>query len=176
MRDLPGPGIEPVSPALAGGFLTPEPPGKPCGSVFHSVVVVSSFSLHVGPSVLPQAQHPASLPPGPQKSYLAETWNPALVCSLGLWERRNISIVVLPYAWGLVGLLKHAISFNFHSIPVRLVLYLFYRWRNLGSESHLLWVWEVLLQKLGKQVSDVSLIARTPRMRSTGNYTWAWSS
>ena len=27
--DLPGPGIEPVSPALAGGFLTPEPPGKP---------------------------------------------------------------------------------------------------------------------------------------------------
>ena len=28
MWDLPGPGIEPVSPALAGGFLTPAPPGK----------------------------------------------------------------------------------------------------------------------------------------------------
>ena len=28
MRDLPGPGIEPVSPALAGGFFTTEPPGK----------------------------------------------------------------------------------------------------------------------------------------------------
>ena len=27
--DLPGPGIEPVSPALAGGFLTNVPPGKP---------------------------------------------------------------------------------------------------------------------------------------------------
>ena len=30
--DLPDPGIEPaspVSPALAGGFFTPEPPGKP---------------------------------------------------------------------------------------------------------------------------------------------------
>ena len=26
--DLPGPGIEPVSPALAGGFLTSGPPGK----------------------------------------------------------------------------------------------------------------------------------------------------
>ena len=26
--DLPGPGVEPVSPALAGGFLTTEPPGK----------------------------------------------------------------------------------------------------------------------------------------------------
>ena len=27
--DLPGPGIEPVSPALAGEFFTTEPPGKP---------------------------------------------------------------------------------------------------------------------------------------------------
>ena len=29
MWDLPGSGIEPVSPALTGGFFTPEPPGKP---------------------------------------------------------------------------------------------------------------------------------------------------
>ena len=29
MWDLPGPGLEPVSPALAGGFPTTEPPGKP---------------------------------------------------------------------------------------------------------------------------------------------------
>ena len=28
--DLPDPGIEPVSPASAGGFFTAEPPGKPC--------------------------------------------------------------------------------------------------------------------------------------------------
>ena len=28
MWDLPGPGIEPMSPALAGGFLTTVPPGK----------------------------------------------------------------------------------------------------------------------------------------------------
>ena len=28
MWDLPGPGIEPVSPAVAGGFLTTEPTGK----------------------------------------------------------------------------------------------------------------------------------------------------
>ena len=27
MWDLPGPGLEPVSPALAGGFLTTAPPG-----------------------------------------------------------------------------------------------------------------------------------------------------
>ena len=29
--DLPDPGIEPASPALAGGFFTTEPPGKPDG-------------------------------------------------------------------------------------------------------------------------------------------------
>ena len=29
MWDLPGPGMEPVSPALAGRFFTTEPPGKP---------------------------------------------------------------------------------------------------------------------------------------------------
>ena len=29
MWNLPGPGIEPMSPALAGRFLTTAPPGKP---------------------------------------------------------------------------------------------------------------------------------------------------
>ena len=30
MWDLPGSGTEPISPALAGGFFTNEPSGKPC--------------------------------------------------------------------------------------------------------------------------------------------------
>ena len=34
MRDLSGPGIEPVSPALADGFLTTGPPGKSLGCGF----------------------------------------------------------------------------------------------------------------------------------------------
>ena len=34
MWHLPGPGIEPVSPALAGGFLTMAPPGKSSTRVF----------------------------------------------------------------------------------------------------------------------------------------------
>ena len=29
LGDLPNPGIKPMSPALAGGFFTTEPPGKP---------------------------------------------------------------------------------------------------------------------------------------------------
>ena len=43
MWDLPGPGLEPVSPALAGGFLTTEPPGKPFSCFLKQVVV--AFSL-----------------------------------------------------------------------------------------------------------------------------------
>ena len=35
MWDLPGPGLEPVSPALAGGFLTTAPPGKPPPTRLH---------------------------------------------------------------------------------------------------------------------------------------------
>ena len=35
MWDLPGPGFEPVSPALAGGFLTTAPPGKPQSEDFN---------------------------------------------------------------------------------------------------------------------------------------------
>ena len=36
MWDLPGPGLEPMSPALAGGFLTTAPPGKPLFFIFNS--------------------------------------------------------------------------------------------------------------------------------------------
>ena len=34
MWDLPGPGIRPVSPALAGGFFTIESPGKTQARIF----------------------------------------------------------------------------------------------------------------------------------------------
>ena len=34
MWDVLRPGIEPVSPALAGGFFTTEPPGKPQDYLF----------------------------------------------------------------------------------------------------------------------------------------------
>ena len=35
MWDLPGPGFEPVSAALAGGFLTTVPPGRSGNSIFN---------------------------------------------------------------------------------------------------------------------------------------------
>ena len=50
MWDLPGPGLEPVFPALAGGFLTTVPPGKPKRSCFikvYTAEVKSELSLAV---------------------------------------------------------------------------------------------------------------------------------
>ena len=43
MWDLPRPGLEPVSPALAGGFSTTAPPGKP---------YEHSYGLGIFPSVM----------------------------------------------------------------------------------------------------------------------------
>ena len=40
MWDLPGPGLEPVSPALAGRFSTTAPPGKPL--IFNKTIKMTS--------------------------------------------------------------------------------------------------------------------------------------
>ena len=55
MWDLPGPGLEPMSPALAGGFLTTAPPGKPekrelLYTVGGYVTWCSSYGKHYGNS------------------------------------------------------------------------------------------------------------------------------
>ena len=50
MWDLPGPGLEPMSPALAGGFLTTAPPGKPhsdSSELIYSYVALYNF-YHLG--------------------------------------------------------------------------------------------------------------------------------
>ena len=48
--DLPGSGIEPVSPALAGGFFTTEPPGKPIFPFLDNIL--SSLDLIIAPFLL----------------------------------------------------------------------------------------------------------------------------
>ena len=45
MWDLPGPGLEPVSPALAGRFLTTAPPGKPPGGFLTTVLPGKSHEI-----------------------------------------------------------------------------------------------------------------------------------
>ena len=52
MRDFPGPGIEPLSLALAGGSFTTDPPGK--------LILLLIFENHNSCSILP---HPASVLP-----------------------------------------------------------------------------------------------------------------
>ena len=50
MWDFPGPGLEPTSPALAGGFFTTTPPGKPGSFLFSWVIfplsVYNSLFVH----------------------------------------------------------------------------------------------------------------------------------
>ena len=46
MWDLPGLGLEPVSPALAGGFLTTAPPGKSLYQVLVTVPLQVDFLKH----------------------------------------------------------------------------------------------------------------------------------
>ena len=55
--DLPGPGLKPVSPALAGGFLTTVLPGKPQLSILHILVYVCQ-------SQSPNSSHPCLSPVG----------------------------------------------------------------------------------------------------------------
>ena len=51
MWDLPGPRLEPVSPALAGGFLTTVPPGKSlkCINLFIHQIFIDRCSKHETP-------------------------------------------------------------------------------------------------------------------------------
>ena len=60
---VPGPGIEPMSPALQGGFLTTGAPGKPCPRSFKEknkinqkypifTCIIDIFSLQLYPSHL----------------------------------------------------------------------------------------------------------------------------
>ena len=78
MWDPPGPGLEPMSPALAGGFLTTAPPGKPPSTGFLKSGPISGAGLvqrPVGPqphgcppssnSCLRELQAKAEPRPGP---------------------------------------------------------------------------------------------------------------
>ena len=47
MWDLPRPGLEPVSPALAGRLSTTAPPGKPLNFIIGIVRFISAISLFV---------------------------------------------------------------------------------------------------------------------------------
>ena len=47
--DLPRPGLEPVSPALAGRLSTTVPPGKPQAKVLFCAWLIGNISLNISP-------------------------------------------------------------------------------------------------------------------------------
>ena len=55
MWDLPGPGLKPVSTALAGGFLTTAPPAKPSNVNFKRPSQIITKSLGAGDALLEEA-------------------------------------------------------------------------------------------------------------------------
>ena len=54
MWDLPGPGLEPVSPALAGEFLTTAPPGKSVKFFFFKEILFSYLEIFLGKIISPR--------------------------------------------------------------------------------------------------------------------------
>ena len=79
-RDPPRPGLEPVSPALAGRFSTTAPPGKPCHSTFYSL-------LPSGP--LCQLGHWHIYTPVIGASLTTPWVTEATACSYALWEKHR---------------------------------------------------------------------------------------
>ena len=64
MWDLPRPGLEPVSPALAGGFLTTVPPGKPPNGGFLPGVFICSSSPSFASLFVPKPRPKVCSPRG----------------------------------------------------------------------------------------------------------------
>ena len=47
LEDLPNPGIEPVSPALVGGFFTTEPPRKPQKRNLEELICLKTYNPNI---------------------------------------------------------------------------------------------------------------------------------
>ena len=86
-EDLPDPGTEPASPALAGGFFTTEPPGKPLAFLFLFSLSVMSNTLQ--PHGL---QHTRLLSPSPSSGACSKS------CPLSWRCHPNISSSVIPFS------------------------------------------------------------------------------
>ena len=72
--DLSRPGVEPVSPALAGGFFTTESPGKPKEEVTSIYNIWSQLALAQGPSPLTlSCPRRSSFPPRDAPSWKIES-------------------------------------------------------------------------------------------------------
>ena len=86
-EDVPGPGTEPVCPALAGGFFTTEPPGKP-------VLLVVQFSCSVVSNSLRPHESQRTRPPRPSPTPGVHS----ISCPSSRWCHPAISSSVVPFS------------------------------------------------------------------------------
>ena len=111
MWDLPGPGIKPVSPALAGGFLTTAPPGKPTPYYLFDAVV----SVMISPNLAILIGKFISL------FFVGITDIFAFICTPSFWAS-CFCWVLSPYLFSCC-LLGCSFSFPlFHVFPILLVV------------------------------------------------------
>ena len=120
MWDLPGSGIKSMSPVLAGGFFTSQPPGKPLSQTSWKSRL-HWLSLYV--SLLPHVHHHylASVPITPLELLSPASWKPCL-CALLLGHHPAVSIFLAALSslaplprWPLwTGLLGLLLQFLFH--------------------------------------------------------------
>ena len=98
MWDLPGPGIEPMSPALAGGFLTTAPPGKSSGTGLKVILIIWSLKV-ISPFLL--ATHktlPVFFFKHLTKRYLEKVWMD-IVLIIQLLHETAIILLCLWILW-----------------------------------------------------------------------------
>ena len=132
MWDLPRPGLEPVSPALAGRFSTTAPPGKPWIYLFELVIllpldkylekelldhmVVLLLFFEEPPYCFPQWLHQFTFPPRVHKSFLFSSSLPTLLISCLL----KIAILT-GVRWNLIVVFFfHVLFFTFYESTIAL--------------------------------------------------------
>ena len=77
MWNLPGPGLEPMSPALAGGFLTTAPPGKPY-----------AYFLQLSTSLTPSVNVFSAIPPIFSILFFYSSFKKSFVCHPQNWSHK----------------------------------------------------------------------------------------
>ena len=111
--DLPSPGIESTSPALAGGFFTTEPPGKPHPRSYRIQIMASS-----------QDKLPGSTP----------VWSPTQLCIIP--NSTSLCPPVIKLVWSKTD------DLNVNSMPLfkgtSSISTL--KWSNLNFSSHFSWL------------------------------------
>ena len=107
MWDLPRPGLEPVSPALAGRFSTTAPPGKPYNSQLFNNLGICCFYAQQYDMTLTSFERALSLAENEEE--VAEVWHNLGHVAVGIGDT---NLVHQCFRKGLVNSNNHAETYN----------------------------------------------------------------